>query len=398
MLSVFRYVPLALLLGLAGRPLIMYAQAATPHTLPYQAVDARMRQIPDSSTHTVSSLARYINASFTAETDKARAAFVWVARNIRYDRENMYLLEFEREPAEVVQETLSKRRGVCRHYAELYKALASAVGVPTYVVPGYTSLRDAIGHAWCASRIEGQWYLMDPTWALETRMVNGKPLVVFRDDYFRMRPAQAIESHMPFDPLWQLLKAPRTPEQFQYGQVPAAPAKAFAYLDSLAVYERQSPLEQLRAVNRRIEKNGVRNGLTFTYLSGNRTREENLHIGTYNAALQELNAGAEQLNAFVDFFNHQFLPRKTDAELVLLLPPAAAHLARSRELLASLPPLQNPAQQINVRQVATSLREVETLLENSQAFLARYLGTGKLLRPTLFMQISTLNGRHEMQR
>ena len=224
MLSVFRYVPLALLLGLAGRPLIMYAQTARPHTPPYQAVDARMRQIPDSSTHTVSSLARYINASFTAETDKARAAFVWVARNIRYDRENMYLLEFEREPAEVVQETLSKRRGVCRHYADLYKALASAVGVPTYVVPGYTSLRDAIGHAWCASRIEGQWYLMDPTWALETRMVNGKPLVVFRDDYFRMRPAQAIESHMPFDPLWQLLKAPRTPEQFQYGQVPAAPA------------------------------------------------------------------------------------------------------------------------------------------------------------------------------
>ena len=156
MLAVFRWVPLALLLGFTGRPLTGHAQTARPRTPPppYQAVDARMRQIPDSATHTVGALARYINASFAAEADKARAAFVWVARNIRYDRENMYLLEFEREPAEVVHETLTKRRGVCRHYAELYKALASAVGVPTYVVPGYTSLRDATGHAWCASRID----------------------------------------------------------------------------------------------------------------------------------------------------------------------------------------------------------------------------------------------------
>ena len=364
--------------------------------VPYQAVDARMRQVPDSSARTAAGLARYISAAFPTEGDRVRAAFVWVARNIRYDVENMFMLEYGREPAVVTQETLDKRLGVCRHYAELYSAVANQAGVLTYVVPGYSSLRDAVGHAWCASRIDGQWVLLDPTWAAG-RVVNNKFVFQLSNEYFRVAPKAFIETHMPFDPLWQLLPAPRTPQQFQLGLTPAPPRPAFAFADSVALYTQQTLGQQLRATNRRIAQNGVKNGLTFTHLSNNRTREENLHIGTYNEALSEYNQGAKLLNAFVEFFNNQFQPRQTDAELRLLLPPIAAHFDHAHALATAVQS-PNPAHLASVQEFKTSLQEAETKLHNCQAFMDRYLSTGKLLRPTMLMNLSNIGGRNEMMR
>jgi hypothetical protein len=391
----YRYLLAAILVSAATAA---RAQQAKPRPGPvniYQAVDTKMRQVPDSSARTVGGLARYITASFSTEADKARAAFVWVARNIRYDVDNMYVLEFEREPAVVVQETLTKRAGVCRHYAELYTALANGVGVTTHTVPGYTSLRSAVGHAWSASRIEGKWYLMDPTWAAG-HVVNDEFVFRLSNEYYKVAPSVFIESHMPFDPLWQLLKAPRTPQQFQLGLTPPAPNPAFAFADSVALYEHQTPLQQLHATNRRVEQNGVKNGVIFSYLAGNRMREENYHIGVYNEALAAFNNGAARLNAFVEFFNHQFMPRQTDAELKQLLPPIEADFARARALLTSV--RGKDATQTSISQFQASLLEADAKLRNSQAFMTRYLATGKLLRPVLFMNVSNLSGGNEMMR
>jgi Transglutaminase-like superfamily len=370
-------------------------QPAAPE--PYATIDRRMELVPDSSTHSAAGLARYITATFAAEADRARAAFSWVARHISYDRGNMYVLEFEREPAVVVQETLDKRRGVCRHYAELYATLTRLVGLKSYVVPGYASLRDPVGHAWCATRIDGQWYLMDPTWALERRLVNGKPLVVMRNDYYRMKPAAAIESHMPFDPLWQLLNAPRTPMQFQMGTVPPPPARPFHYPDSVAAYEQQNELQRLRATNRRVQQNGVSSGLIFNYFSKNQVKEHNYFIrldnqqqATFNQCVYRFNAGIDKLNQFIDYYNHQFLPRKSDDELRQMLAAVAADFAQARALQAGvqfrsadLAALQQQQQQL--------AQQADTKLQGCQVFMDRYLRTGKLLRPTLFHPLSGTN-------
>ena len=392
----YRFLMLALLGG-AGLATSAQAQSIKPKPrpatpVPYQAVDARMRQVPDSSARTVGGLARFIKASFASENDRARAAFVWVARNIRYDMDNMYLLEYERAPAVVVQETLDKRQGVCRHYAELYCAVANQAGVLSYVVPGYTSLLASVGHAWCASRIEGQWQLLDPTWAAG-KVVNHKFVFQLDNAYFRMPPKVFIELHMPFDPLWQLLPAPRTPQQFQQGLVPPTPRLAFAFADSLALHTQQTPKQRLHATNRRIAQNGVKNGHTFTYLANNRNREDNLHIDTYNEALNEYNQSVTLVNAFVEFYNHQFQPRQTDEELRLQLPPIRTHLEQARRLVATVQG-PNPALRTSVREFETSLVEAEAKLQKCQTFMDRYLTTGKLLRPTLFLSFNVLGERN----
>ena len=373
--------------GVAGRAQGVKARATPP--VPYQAVDARMRQVPDSATRSVRGLARYINAGFSTEPDKARAAFGWVARHIRYDVDHRYRLELERETTEVAQETLVKRRGVCQHYAGLYSALANQAGVLTYVVPGYSSLRDPIGHAWCASRINGQWYLMDPTWAAG-RVIKNKFTFRFNNDYFMVRPAVFIESHMPFDPLWQLLKEPRTPQQFQLGTKPNTPSPPFAFADSVAAYVRQSLAQQLRSSSRRVEQNGVKSNLIFSHLNYLWSREENCQIDTFNAANQAHNDGAQKLNDFMLFFNHQFLPGQTDAELLLLLPPVAASFAHSRELLTTVR-THNPALLASMKDLQESLQEGENSLGKALAFVDRYVHAPKLLRPTLFMYPGNLN-------
>ncbi|MCI1188697.1 hypothetical protein MON38_14815 [Hymenobacter sp. DH14] len=348
----------------------------------YRAVDARMRQVPDSAARTVGGLTRFIATAFQSEDERARAAFVWVARNIRYDVDNRYVLDSRPEHATTVQETMDQRRGVCQHYAELYSALANQAGVLTYVVPGYTSLRDPLGHAWCASRIAGQWWLMDPTWAAG-HLANETFIPEFNDAYFRVAPAVFIATHMPFDPLWQLLPAPRTPQQFQLGTQPPAPDEPFAFADSVAAYARQSPEQQLRNIARRVEQNGVKNDLTFNFLLHNRQALSNQFVSTFNAAVDASNAGIRDFNAFIVFFNHRFLPHRSDEELQQLLVPVAAHLAKARRLLATAHPA-TPDQQVALAEYLTSLQRLETRLHDSQAFTERYRHTTKIMRLMLF--------------
>ena len=390
----YRFLLLALLSGASLQP--AWAQHARPKPrpaipAPYQAVDARMRQVPDSSARTVGGLARFITASFATEGDRTRAAFAWVARNIRFDVENMYLLEYERAPAVVVQETLDKRLGVCRHYAELYAAVANQAGVLTYVVPGYTSLLASVGHAWCVSRINGKWQLLDPTWAAG-QVTNQRFVPQLNNEYYCPSPRAFLELHMPFDPLWQLLAAPRTPQQFQQGLVPPAPAIPFAFADSIALYAQQTPKQRLHATNRRIAQNGIRNGHIYTYLANNRSREDNLHIDAYNEATNEYNEGVKLLNTFVEFYNRQFQPRRPDEELRGLLPPIAAHFAQARQLTATVRS-PNPALLASIAEFEVTLKAAEAKLQQAQTFMDRYLTTGKLLRPTLFLSFNVLGQR-----
>ncbi|UOQ73011.1 transglutaminase domain-containing protein [Hymenobacter cellulosilyticus] len=363
-------------------------------------MDAKMQQVPDSSARTVAGLARYITVSFATDADKARAAFVWVATHIRYDVAKRYVVSFQREPAVVVQETMASRKGVCTNYAELYAAIANQAGVKTRVIPGYTKHHDGtvtpVGHMWCATQLAGEWYLMDPTWSAGY-VVESTFVPRFTNSYYKVRPVTMIKDHMPFDPLWQLLATPRSPAQFQEGTVPSPAAHPFHVADSVTAYEQQSYIAQLHAANRRVEQHGVQDDHTLSFLGNNRVLEENYYITAYNNAQNAMNAGSNKLNDFVNYFNHQFQPKKTDAELQLLLPPIAADFARSRELLAVVR-FQEASRQTSLKQFQQALAENETLLQKSQAFMEHYLRTSKLLRPTLFMNISTIGGRNEMAR
>ena len=78
-------------------------------TTDFSVVDRQMLQIPDSSARTVESIARYVNLKFTNEEDKIRAIFYWVAKNVKYDIENMYAVNFYENEDQIVEKAMKNR-------------------------------------------------------------------------------------------------------------------------------------------------------------------------------------------------------------------------------------------------------------------------------------------------
>jgi transglutaminase/protease-like cytokinesis protein 3 len=71
-----------------------------------------------------------------------------------------------------------------------------------------------MSHAWCASKIDNQWYIFDPTWG-SGFVNNGKFVNAFDDRYFKS--SEIIASHMPFDYMWQFLTYPISNQEFYNG-------------------------------------------------------------------------------------------------------------------------------------------------------------------------------------
>ncbi len=131
-----------------------------------------MAKIPKASTKNTKSIADYIVANFKSENEKLRAAFFWVASNISYDVANMENIEFSDTSEQKIEKTLTTRKGVCIHYAELFNAIVSQLGFESEIIEGYTKQFGkvaSLSHAWCAVKSEGKWLLFDPTWGCRQR-------------------------------------------------------------------------------------------------------------------------------------------------------------------------------------------------------------------------------------
>lgn len=106
-----------------------------------------------------------------ANSDSVRVAKIydWITSNIRYD----FKAFWKGKPSAIgPDEVLSRKKAVCEGYARLMVALCQAQDIPAARVSGYTRNRfsdpdEAFlfpDHAWVAVRVNGRWFLFDPTW------------------------------------------------------------------------------------------------------------------------------------------------------------------------------------------------------------------------------------------
>ncbi|MFY8111097.1 MAG: transglutaminase domain-containing protein, partial [Flavobacterium sp.] len=160
-----------------------------------------MAKIPKASTKNPKSIADYIATNFKSENEKLRAVFFWVASNISYDVANMENIEFSDTSEQKIDKTLTSRKGVCIHYAELFNAIVSQLGFESEIIKGYTKQFGkvaALSHAWCVVKSEGKWWLFDPTWGAGS-VNNGVFTKKLNNFYFKTPPKAMLETHMPFD-------------------------------------------------------------------------------------------------------------------------------------------------------------------------------------------------------
>jgi hypothetical protein len=225
-----------LLLALLGGPLPIGAQ--THAELDYQA-----QVVPWARARSIESLAQYLSDAAPDDAGKLRLIYAWIAQHIDYEDEypqNELWATQEYVQAQRAAAVLQNRQAVCQGYANLFCALAREMGIPCEVLTGIVKEPDGtvprVGHAWAAAPVAGAWQLFDPTWAVPpsgaTERVIGK--------YFMPPPAQFVLSHLPDDPMWQLLDKPVSEQQFR--EMPPAeladwlaspPDLPFSYRDSL---------------------------------------------------------------------------------------------------------------------------------------------------------------------
>lgn len=124
----------------------------------YQLTDGDPFLLPSwmvqSDNPTIVSLAKTITNGKKTDTEKSRAIFEWVAKNINY---NASLINDPNPPLYSALQTYQTRDVLCSGYADLSAALHRAVGIEAKVDYGEN-------HAWNEIMLNGAWQTEDPTY------------------------------------------------------------------------------------------------------------------------------------------------------------------------------------------------------------------------------------------
>lgn len=294
------------LLTLLSFSQLLFAQLSgkEKHEIRLQAED-----VPRRAESTVERLASYLTKGFEKDVAKAYAIYFWVANNITYDFDEAESITMSSLRENVIQEALHQQIGVCQHYAELFNALARSAELTSTVVPGYTKQNgsiDDIPHSWNAVKINEEWYLFDPTWGAG-HMTEKQYKKHFTEEYFMVQPSEIIESHIPFDPLFQFVNHPIDHRDFKTGR--HQPDKDW-YIDYEKEIERYfSSLEKKQLVEamKRVKRVGIANKMVSGYYSNlnqqHRVYKANEQVDIHNKAIEMMNEVVKDYNEYINRMN-----------------------------------------------------------------------------------------------
>lgn len=230
--------------------------------LDFEKIDQQAITIKYSG-KSVSELSKLLAKQATTEAEKARIIYTWIAHNIDYDVEGFYSGQYADVSPRGV---LTNRRAVCSGYANLYQALATNIGLESFVISGYAKGLSYLtgdpkkpNHAWNAVKINNGWYLIDVTWGAGG-VKNKEFKRRFSNFYFATPPEQLIYSHLPTNPRWQLLS--NSYNQAEFFQLPwVSPQFFITQLQLLSKsYNQQGKLQVLLKVPENVK---VTAGLTY---------------------------------------------------------------------------------------------------------------------------------------
>jgi hypothetical protein len=183
--------------------------------------------MPASVEISIESVAQYIASQEKDPMLRVKALHDYVADRIAYDAPNYFAGNYPPQDAETV---FQRRVAVCAGYAKLLEALGQAIGEEIVYVTGdsrnSTSDLEGQSHAWNAAKINGQWYLIDPTWDSGSVDRASGFKKGYKTDYLFPPPEVMGISHFPKDEAWQLRSQPITRGEFL--RQPMMRAKFFA--------------------------------------------------------------------------------------------------------------------------------------------------------------------------
>lgn len=343
--------------------------------------DNLVLHIPPDQTYSTKDIAEYVKQNFVGDKKKLHAIYTWVASNLKYDTDSANVINLGLDPEAKITAALRRRRGVCENYAAIFNDICLRSGITCFIVDGYTKQNgvvDKTGHSWCAVFIDNTWLLCDPTWDEGTG--NTK--------YFLVQPSEMIESHMPFDPLWQLLNYTVSHKQFYSGNIYSDKKQPFFnYPDSINAYIKMDSLQRLKATAFRIEQSGLYNNMVknrhdLTKMNIEIIRQDK-DVDLYNSSVADLNNAAAIFNTFVEFRNKQFAPSITDNALQALLDGIATKLSTAHKKLDEIARTEATFK-FSTDDVRTRLNALAVRVKEQKDFLSIYFNTAVPNRQSLF--------------
>jgi len=356
----------------------------------YALVDAKMDKIPNNLSMTTAGIAAYINANFKSENDKVRAAFYWTASNIRYDIENMASIDYKEISQDKIKNAVLSKKGVCIHYAEVFNDIAQKVGVKSYLVHGFTKQNgkvDVLAHAWCAARVDGNWWLFDPTWGAGY-IDKGKFFRKINNINYKVAPSQYIATHMPFDYLWQFLNYPVTNQEFIDGKTQINKVKnRFDYASQIEAYDRLSDLDKAKSALVRIEKNGIKNNLIREMVLFKKSEvdavQNNEAMDKFRAINDDFNQAVTIFNDFISYRNRKFKPALPDETVKAMLETPKEKILDCQTRIYTIGGY-NDANIGNVKSLKKALIDVLKQIDEQEKFVNDYLSKSKSARKSMF--------------
>lgn len=356
-------------------------------------VDNLMLHMPAKQTHSTADIAEYVKQNFDSDLKKLRAVYVWVASNIKYDTDSANVINMGLDPDAKVTAALRRRRGVCENYAAIFNEICLRSGLTSFIVDGYTKQNgfiDKTGHSWCAVFIDNTWLLCDPTW--DEGSGNTK--------YFLVRPSEMIETHMPFDPLWQLLNYPVSHQMFYTGNIyPDKKLPFINYADSVSAYIKMDSMQRLRSTAFRIEQSGLYNNMVKNRHEQTKMNieiiREDKDVDLYNSAVADLNNATATYNNFVQFRNKQFTPAVTDNALQALLNGIETQLLSAHKKLDEIAKTE-AGFKFSTDALRDKLNALALRVKEQKDFVKVYLNTATANRLSLFYnkQVIQVNAKN----
>jgi transglutaminase/protease-like cytokinesis protein 3 len=199
----------------------------------WSKIDSLAIRTPEIFSQNVDSLAKYILSQNLSEKDRVRYIYRWITYNIAYDIEGMRRLEISKKKQNI-QKNLQTNKAVCWGYSNLFEVLATKTNIQSWTILGYgrnTIQENMDYHAWNGVRVNGEWKLLDLTWAsgyIHDRTFTRK----LNDEYFCASPHEFAKTHFPMDPVWQLTEYPLTKDNFNNNSKPLH-LQAVSFQDSL---------------------------------------------------------------------------------------------------------------------------------------------------------------------
>lgn len=363
----------------------------------YLSIDQQISKMSVRSSNSTENIAHYINSNFKTADDKIRAVFYWTAANISYDLPNMFADDFNGTPQERIAKTLQSKKGVCIDYATVFNDIANKVGITSVIVEGYTKQKATVSnlaHAWCAAKIDGNWYLFDPTWG-SGAVINGRFVRRINDNYFKVSPLKSINTHMPFDYLWQFLNYPVTNKDFHEGKTQVNKSqKFFDFNHEIEKLDELSDIEKVRSSSYRIKENGVKSDLILERLTNKNEElnylEQNANIQKLNKIVGDYNIAVQLFNDFIYYRNRQFKPILPDAEIERMIETPKEKLLACQDALYSIGEV-GTKNSSNVRSLKKAIHDILIQIEQQELFVKKYLNKGKAARKEMFFK-TTLFG------